>query len=264
MINNSTTLEVGIYKITSPSGKVYIGQSRDINKRWTQYVSLNCKGQKRLYKSFNKYGASEHSFEIVEICLFEELNDRERHWQDHYSVTGKEGLNGCLVDTSTLPRVYSQEVKDKIRQSKLGKKQSEETRKKITEARKGKYIGESAPNFGNKHSAETKSKMSKAHKGKYSKENSPNFGKSRSEETKEKIRKAATGRKHSESTKALLRKRQANRENPQARRVIDTETNEVFKSIGLAAKSKLIPTSTLTGKLNGFRTNDTTFKYYEQ
>ena len=28
---------IGIYKITSPSGKVYIGQSIDIERRWKKY-----------------------------------------------------------------------------------------------------------------------------------------------------------------------------------------------------------------------------------
>jgi hypothetical protein len=31
----------GIYKITSPSGKVYIGQSVDIKRRFTTYKILN-------------------------------------------------------------------------------------------------------------------------------------------------------------------------------------------------------------------------------
>ncbi len=34
---------VGIYKITSPSGKVYIGQSVDIEKRFKTYLRCSCK-----------------------------------------------------------------------------------------------------------------------------------------------------------------------------------------------------------------------------
>ena len=29
---------MGIYKITSPSGKIYIGSSKNINKRWKDYL----------------------------------------------------------------------------------------------------------------------------------------------------------------------------------------------------------------------------------
>lgn len=56
---------VGIYKIVSPSGKVYIGQSGDIDKRFKTYSNLQCKGQTLLYKSFIKYGVENHQFEII-------------------------------------------------------------------------------------------------------------------------------------------------------------------------------------------------------
>jgi len=44
---------VGIYKITSPSGKIYIGQSINIEKTWKyRYKNLNaCKRQTILYNS---------------------------------------------------------------------------------------------------------------------------------------------------------------------------------------------------------------------
>lgn len=31
---------IGVYKIESPTGKVYIGSSKDIESRWNQYRSL--------------------------------------------------------------------------------------------------------------------------------------------------------------------------------------------------------------------------------
>ena len=50
MINiQSSTPVVGIYKITSPSGKIYIGQSIDIQKRFKHYKQLhNCKNPEKL------------------------------------------------------------------------------------------------------------------------------------------------------------------------------------------------------------------------
>ena len=41
----------GIYKITSPTNKVYIGQSYNINKRVNHYSNLLCKGQPKLFQS---------------------------------------------------------------------------------------------------------------------------------------------------------------------------------------------------------------------
>jgi group I intron endonuclease len=75
----------GIYKITSPSGKIYIGQSVDIDKRWRKYQWKQCRGQIKLYNSFVKYGVENHTFEILEECSIEELNDKEEFYIKHYN-----------------------------------------------------------------------------------------------------------------------------------------------------------------------------------
>jgi group I intron endonuclease len=103
----------GIYKITSPNNKVYIGQSINIEKRWNDYLKLRfCKGQPKLYYSFKKYGSKNHKFEIIEKCHFEELNIKERYWQDFYNVL-KEGLNCVLTCTNELPMKTSMETRIK-------------------------------------------------------------------------------------------------------------------------------------------------------
>ena len=59
-----------IYKITSPSGKIYIGQAKYLRKRinahrnsmkrkWTNIILIN---------SFKKHGFDEHYFQIIEEC----------------------------------------------------------------------------------------------------------------------------------------------------------------------------------------------------
>ena len=47
---------IGIYKITSPTGRIYIGQSIDIEKRIIKYQNIKCKSQRLLYNSLFKYG----------------------------------------------------------------------------------------------------------------------------------------------------------------------------------------------------------------
>jgi group I intron endonuclease len=110
---------IGIYKITSPSGKVYIGQSKALEKRKAEYIRLECKGQPRLYNSIIKYGFTAHTYEIVEECLFEELNIRERYWQDFYDVIGENGLNCILTAADEKPKTYSQETRDRISTARL-------------------------------------------------------------------------------------------------------------------------------------------------
>ena len=56
---------IGIYKITSPSNKIYIGQGIDIYIRWNEYKRLKCKRQPKLYASLKKHGVDNHKFEIV-------------------------------------------------------------------------------------------------------------------------------------------------------------------------------------------------------
>lgn len=56
----------GIYKITSPSGKIYIGQSWNIKKRISDYKSLSVSTRQTLLnRSFSKYGYQNHRFEII-------------------------------------------------------------------------------------------------------------------------------------------------------------------------------------------------------
>jgi group I intron endonuclease len=108
---------IGIYKITSPSGKVYVGQSVNIEKRFTHYRKLyNCQQQHKLYSSLGKYGASAHIFEVLESCSIEELNIRERYWQDLYNAVVN-GLNCKLTNTGDKSGHLSLEVKKNISKS---------------------------------------------------------------------------------------------------------------------------------------------------
>jgi hypothetical protein len=47
---------VGIYKISNPNGRIYIGQSTNIELRWGKYSKLHCKDQPSLYLSLKKHG----------------------------------------------------------------------------------------------------------------------------------------------------------------------------------------------------------------
>ena len=126
---------IGIYKITSPSGRIYIGQSKNTLERESNYRELQCKGQTRIYRSLLKHGWENHTFEIIEECEFEQLNIREHHWQDFYNIIGENGLNCMLTRTDTLPQQHSEETKKKISESQKGKKLPEHHVEKLT-----KYI----------------------------------------------------------------------------------------------------------------------------
>jgi len=121
MINiNSSTPTIGIYKITSPSGKIYIGQSVNIALRWNQYKLLykTIMGPK-LYHSLKKYGYDNHTFEVIEECNAEQLDEREIYWGQHYNVLTEAGLNLKLGESNGY---YSDETKQKMSEALMGRK----------------------------------------------------------------------------------------------------------------------------------------------
>lgn len=192
----------GIYKITSPTNRIYIGQSIDINRRKNQYRRIDNKIKKmtKIYKSLIKYGFEKHKFEIIEECIENDLNARERYWQEYYNVTGKFGLNCILVESFNKKRIVSEETKEKISKNNSrywkGRKRSKESielaiKSRVYTEEYRKKIGDKSR--GRKHSEETKQIISKK-----------NLGRKHSEESKLKMSLAVIGRKHSEETKKKM------------------------------------------------------------
>jgi group I intron endonuclease len=87
----------GIYKISSPTKKIYIGQSIDIERRFKEYKKLYCKPQRKLYFSLKKHGIENHIFEIIEECSENMLLERETYWKNHYKVLEIPSLC-CRID----------------------------------------------------------------------------------------------------------------------------------------------------------------------
>jgi len=88
---------IGIYKITSPSKCIYIGQSKNIERRFNEYKINQCKTQKRLYNSLLKHGWQNHKFEIIHelpIDVTQDVLDRyEIFVWKQYKEAGFEMLN---------------------------------------------------------------------------------------------------------------------------------------------------------------------------
>jgi group I intron endonuclease len=148
---------IGIYKIISPSGRIYIGQSVDIKNRFCKYKCLDCTKQHRLYNSFKKHGVENHHFEIILQCDLKDLNKHERYYQDKYCVLGNKGLNCKLTREGDRSGSLSYDTRKRISESNKGKKCSEESKLKIS-----KYNIGNKYNLGKKHSEEAKKKMSEA------------------------------------------------------------------------------------------------------
>jgi group I intron endonuclease len=85
-------MKIFIYRITSPSGRIYIGKSKNVKNRWADYKRLHCKSQTKLYNSFNKYGVENHIFEVIDEVPLEESNTSECYYISLYDSC-KNGLN---------------------------------------------------------------------------------------------------------------------------------------------------------------------------
>ena len=74
---------VGIYKITNKAnGKIYVGQSIDIEERWKQHrwKAFNCNEvgyHSAIHAAMRKYGLDNFAYEVLEQCAAEELDEKE-------------------------------------------------------------------------------------------------------------------------------------------------------------------------------------------
>lgn len=89
----------GIYQIKNEvTGKIYIGQSNDINRRWNEHKTRafdpnnNCY-HKPLYLSMRKYGLDVFTLTILEECTQEQLNEREAYYMKLYNSLVPYGYN---------------------------------------------------------------------------------------------------------------------------------------------------------------------------
>lgn len=113
---------VGIYKIENKiNGKVYIGQSIDINTRWYNHIKEldgNRHHNEHLQHAWNKYKEDNFEFVVIEECTIENIDEQEIYWIDYYKAlnpnygynmtAGGQGIHG-----------YSWSDEDKERLSKI-------------------------------------------------------------------------------------------------------------------------------------------------
>lgn len=162
---------IGIYKLTSPSGKCYIGQSVNIENRLSKYKHLKCESQPKIYNALVKYGYDNFTVEILwetkdELNSTSILNQLEEDFINLYDSVNngyncKEGGNSRRLSEETKNKLrnkfFSEEYRKKLSLAGKGRVFTEEHRKNLSESRKGK---------GHKHTEETKEKLSKIMTGK--------------------------------------------------------------------------------------------------
>jgi group I intron endonuclease len=120
-----TKIISGIYCITNKiNNKKYIGQSNSIFSRWSEHYRTSKNNSNRcsiIHQAINKYGVSNFTFEILELCDIDKLNELEifyiKSFKEQgyilYNVTeGGDGGNIMYGEDNPNSILTNQEVYD--------------------------------------------------------------------------------------------------------------------------------------------------------
>lgn len=83
---------IGIYKIENLiNHKKYVGQSIHIERRWMEHCLPS--SDSLIAKAIHKYGKDNFSFDVLEECCIDQLNEREKYYIDFYNTIVPNGYN---------------------------------------------------------------------------------------------------------------------------------------------------------------------------
>ena len=145
---------MGIYMIKCLiNGKVYIGKSNDVKRRWREHKSRlkrNNHENEKLQYDWNKYGEDNFEFKLIENYDNEEFGiELEKKYINEYkSYDLNFGYNMTLGKGENGWEILTEETKKKLSEARKGIIFSEEHKKKIGESRKGKCSGKDNCNYG--------------------------------------------------------------------------------------------------------------------
>lgn len=133
-----TVTGCGIYKIESPSGKLYIGQSKNIKQRYRHHLGYSSVSTK-LGRSYLKYGKEDHVFSVVEYCDIVELSEKELYYINYYN-SREEGLN--ILDrnyTYLHTESVNRKIKEGVTKSWTPERRENQAKAMIENWEKGRY-----------------------------------------------------------------------------------------------------------------------------
>jgi hypothetical protein len=84
-------VKTGIYKITNLTNQMcYVGQAVNIADRWKQHIKRGLGAEtptrNKLYPAMITFGVENFSFEVIEECSRDQLDEREDYWQEYFKA----------------------------------------------------------------------------------------------------------------------------------------------------------------------------------
>lgn len=195
-----------IYMHTSPSGKKYIGQTcQKLNRRWRNGIGY--KKNVYFWRAIQKYGWDNFKHEIIFQCESLEEANRMEEWliSSHNSNDPKFGYN--ISAGADGKGIVAESTKELLRQN-----------------HKGKFQGETNPNYGRKHTLEERKKISEANKQYFIKNgHGSRYGIKASDELRKKL---SESRKSSSAVQEHMKRMNK----AKAKAVLCVETNVIYES----------------------------------
>lgn len=158
---------IGIYKIVSPTGRVYIGQSWDVERRWYAHTLINnakCR-QAIIVSSMLKYGPDAHEFKMIHELPNDidqsVMDGYEQFYIDQYAECGCNLMN---VRGAGSHGKFNEEAKKKMSES-AKKAFTPERRKAMSDAMILKCKENRIAHTGKKMPDATKQKLREANIG---------------------------------------------------------------------------------------------------
>lgn len=279
-IDNEENRRFYIYKYTSPSNKVYIGQTCQTREQRAGRDGRQYRGCTHFYNAIQKYGYNNFKYEVVESGLTAtEADEREKYWISYYNSCYKEyGYNISSGGQNKKGEVLP-ETRKKLSEALKGKNHltheqaielsskgvearrkngfyvSPETRKKMSDTRKKLGLKPSAKcheaadraKMGKPRSDETKKKISEALKGRVI-----------PQEQRQKISQSGMGRQVSEETRRKIGQKQGH---PVAQYSLCGVFINAYYSTGQAAKETGACRSSIINCCNGKRNKTFGYKW---
>lgn len=252
-----------IYKLISPSGKIYIGKANDFEARMKGHQYCANKGRTNiLYEAIRKYGFDSFKKAIIDCEDIQSvLNDKEKFWISHYRsnergigynmTSGGDGGNTISNWTEARKKAHFKMISEKSK-GKTGHRWNKEQKNKISEsvlkhletlsesekqrrfnmAKRG-LIEYYKSEKGKNHALNTSERMKGENNPQYGLkgELSPNWQRPQSEYCKKRSSETHKGKFVSNETK---RKQQETREqHVKLIKIVNTKTDEYFETKNL-------------------------------
>lgn len=130
-----------LYRLTSPSGRTYIGIAKNVHKRWQEHsYDARCGSNCALHRAIRKYGFAKFKKEILVTSTFSYVKEMEIKAIAAYLTMVPAGYNMTAGGDGTFGRIATEAQKQRVSLAQKGRAFTDEHKLKLSLAHKGKTM----------------------------------------------------------------------------------------------------------------------------